>query len=63
VTRKRIASRLDDTGNVARPEGNTNVLQLFRRIDYHPDRQLNCYDADVGTLFAAGAWTPKAQRL
>ena len=42
-------------------QGNTNVLQLFRRIDYDPDRQLTYYDPGVGTFSAAGASTPFAQ--
>jgi len=60
---KRIVLCFDGTGNVVRPEGNTNVLQLFRRIDYDPDRQLTFYDPGVGTFSAAGAWTPLAQRI
>jgi uncharacterized protein (DUF2235 family) len=60
---KRIALCFDGTGNVVRPEGNTNVLQLFRRIEYYPDRQLTYYDPGVGTFSAAGAWTPPAQRI
>ena len=57
----KIALCFDGTGNVVRPEGNTNVLQLFRRIDYDPDRQLTYYDPGVGTFSAAGASTPFAQ--
>ena len=58
---KRIVLCFDGTGNVVRPEGNTNVLQLFRRINYDPDRQLTYYDPGVGTFSSAGAWTPVAQ--
>ena len=58
---KNIALCFDGTGNVVRREGNTNVLLLFRRIDYDPERQLTYYDPGVGTFSAAGASTPFAQ--
>jgi uncharacterized protein (DUF2235 family) len=60
---KRIVLCFDGTGNVVRAEGNTNVLLLFKRIEYDPDRQLTYYDPGVGTFSSGGAWTPLARWL
>lgn len=53
----------DGTGGDIRAHGNTNVVQLFRRLVNEPGKQLTYYDPGVGTFSAAGAWTAPAQRL
>jgi len=53
----------DGTGAEIRAGGNTNVVQLFRRLHNKPGRQLTYYDPGVGTFSAAGAWTEPAQRI
>lgn len=58
---KNIALCFDGTGSVIRAEGNTNVVLLFKRLSYDPERQLTYYDPGVGTFSAAGAWTPPAR--
>jgi uncharacterized protein (DUF2235 family) len=60
---KRIALCFDGTSNMIRADGNTNVIEIFRRIAYDPDRQLTYYDPGVGTFSSAGAWTVPAQWL
>lgn len=51
----------DGTGDEVRATGNTNVVQMFRRLCHDTDRQLTYYNPGVGTFSAAGAWTPLAQ--
>ena len=53
----------DGTGGDVRAHGNTNVVQLFRRLRNQPGEQLTYYDPGVGTFSAAGAWTTPAQRI
>jgi uncharacterized protein (DUF2235 family) len=53
----------DGTGDEVRATGNTNVVQMFRRLSHDSDRQLTYYNPGVGTFSAAGAWTPLAQRI
>jgi uncharacterized protein (DUF2235 family) len=60
---KNIVICFDGTGGDVRAHGNTNVVQLFRRLRNEPGRQLTYYDPGVGTFSAAGAWTAPAQRI
>lgn len=60
---KNIVVCFDGTGADIRAKGNTNVVQLFRRLEYDRERQLTYYDPGVGTFSSAGAWTPVAQKL
>lgn len=60
---KNIVVCFDGTGDEVRATGNTNVVQMFRRLCHDSDRQLTYYDPGVGTFSAAGAWTPLAQRI
>ncbi len=53
----------DGTGGDVKADGNSNVVQLFRRLHNEPGRQLTYYDPGVGTFSAAGAWTAPAQRI
>lgn len=53
----------DGTGAEIRAHGNTNVVQLFRRLHNEPGKQLTYYDPGVGTFSAAGAWTEPAQQI
>jgi uncharacterized protein (DUF2235 family) len=60
---KNIVVCFDGTGVEVRATGNTNVVQMFRRLCHDSDRQLTYYNPGVGTFSAAGAWTPLAQRI
>src|SRR5215211_6932836 len=60
---KNIVICFDGTGGTVRASGNTNVVQLFRRLSNDRVRQLTYYDPGVGTFSAAGAWTPVAQKF
>jgi uncharacterized protein (DUF2235 family) len=60
---KKIVFCFDGTGGEVRAKGNTNVVQLFRRLEYDPAKQVTWYDPGVGTFSSAGAWTAVAQRL
>jgi uncharacterized protein (DUF2235 family) len=53
----------DGTGGEIRAHGNSNVVQLVRRLQNEPGKQLTYYDPGVGTFSAAGAWTEPAQRI
>lgn len=59
----RIVICFDGTGGDVRAHGNTNVVQLFRRLHNEPNQQLTYYDPGVGTFSAAGAWSTPAQKF
>lgn len=60
---KNLVLFFDGTGGEVRATGNSNVVQLFRRLQFVADEQLTYYDPGVGTFSSAGAWTSVAQRI